>query len=108
MSIILLKARVKLIDESDYEWDTETYGERKKENPIEWGWREKVINTNNFYDLTELTPYKTIILFYDDTELIVRESIRNLYNIWKKHLEGETINLEEISSETGDGNINAI
>ena len=37
MSIILLKARVKLIDESDYEWDTETYGERKKENPIEWG-----------------------------------------------------------------------
>lgn len=97
MALIKVKVKTKLITEGDLEWDEESMGKVTKSR--EWVWSYKILDTQYFFELTELTKATTILQQLDGTLLLIKEPLDVLYKLWNDNYE-EDLNLgEELSEE---------
>lgn len=102
MGLIKIRAKVKLITEEDLEWDEEAMGKVIKDNT--WVWKDKIIDTQYIYELTELTKGKTILQQTDGVLILVAETLDTLFKLWEENKEkdldlGEELDEKFLKSE---------
>jgi len=89
MSIIKLKAKVKLISEDDMEIESDI--ELTNFKSARWVWRQMAFSVTEIYRLVGYTSDKTLIIFQDGEKLLVKETFEELYKLWTENLEEDLI-----------------
>lgn len=82
MSVIKLKAKVKLVSEEDMELEEMDMGIIAKSK--EWVWRQLAIKTDEIYKVISYSSTKSILQMYDGEKILVAEAFDSLSERWKQ------------------------
>lgn len=82
MSLLKLKAKVKLVSEEDMELEEMDMGIIAKSK--EWVWRAIAVQVEEVYKVIAYTSTKSILQMYDGEKILVAESFEELCERWEK------------------------
>lgn len=82
MSLLKLKAKVKLVSEEDMELEEMDMGIIAKSK--EWVWKSVAVITDEVYRIVAYTTTKSIVQMYDGEKILVAESFEDLCTRWEK------------------------
>lgn len=82
MSLLKLRAKVKLVSEEDMELEEMDMGIIAKSK--EWVWRAIAVQVVEVYKVIGYTSNKSIIQMYDGEKILVAESFEELCERWEK------------------------
>lgn len=95
MSIIKVKAKVKLLSEDDMEIEQSLEINNLKSK--RWVWRSIAFDAEHIYKLINYSSDKSIIIMNDGEEILVKESFDDLFNLWINSLPEDL----DLSDESG-------
>lgn len=86
MGLFTVTARVMLMSEEDMDncYEFEKLGTEPKSS--RWVWRDIGLRTYDIYRIIGYNSNKCIILGYDGTQTLVKESFEQVYKKWKDNL----------------------
>lgn len=82
MSLLKLKAKVRLVSEEDMEVEELDLGIIAKSK--EWVWRYLAVITDEVYKVMAYSSNKSIVQMYDGEKILVAESFDELSQRWEK------------------------
>jgi len=82
MSLLKLKAKVKLVSEEDMELEEMDMGIIAKSK--QWVWRAMALPVGEIYKVIGYTSTKSIVQMYDGEKILVAESFEELCERWEK------------------------
>jgi|SRR6478609_7109341 len=103
MGLIVVKAKVKLIHESDLE-DVESFENKGMEPPSKWVWRDIALHVDDIKMLIAYNSTKTYIEDYYGYRTLVMESFETVFRKWQENMDVEDNltteqEIEEIENE---------
>jgi len=84
MSIIKLKAKVKLMSEEDMELESDLNINNPKS--ARWVWRNMAFSVDEISKLISYSSDKTIIILHTGERLLTKEPFEQLYDLWIDNL----------------------
>lgn len=82
MSLLKLKAKVRLVSEEDMEVEELDLGIIAKSK--EWVWRSLAVITDEVYKVMAYSPTRSIVQMYDGEKILVAESFDVLSERWER------------------------
>lgn len=97
MSVIKIKARVRLISEQEMDIDNQ-YDMGNVSKDVKFGWRSMGIPTDQIYKIIAHSKTKSLIIMHDEEKILVNEPFSELFKRWR----------ELVSTKTAEEEINKI